>query len=204
MRVRRGELHPRHGLVFAGVLTAPSWIVGIAACFVRAHWLGWFLVLAVVCSVVVASQLFPDQGLAAIVCCCLAALAAILVFIWIPSAVLDVRGVKVTAVVTGEHVVPGRHRRYDYQLSSVDGRPIAGVLMQYDEAFKPGDRVDVVVDQSGQLDPVTPDEVDGERGLGIAAASLLAVTTALSFGLGSRWPMERVEFRVRSRYRRRH
>jgi hypothetical protein len=65
------------------------------------------MVLAVVCSIVFVSQLFPGQGISAIVCWCLAALAAILVFIWVPSAVLDVRGVKMTAVVTGEHVIPG-------------------------------------------------------------------------------------------------
>jgi hypothetical protein len=48
------------------------------------------MVLAVVCSIVFVSQLFPGQGISAIVCWCLAALAAILVFIWVPSAVLDV------------------------------------------------------------------------------------------------------------------
>jgi hypothetical protein len=76
--------------------------------------------------------------------------------------------------------------------------------MQYDEAFKPGDRVDVVVDPYGQLDPVTANDVDDERGLGIAAGGLLFVATALSIGLGSFTPMERVDFRLRNRYRRRH
>jgi hypothetical protein len=198
-----GKFRLPHGLVYAAVLTAPAWLVGLASIFVRAQWLGFCMVLAVVCSFVVAAQLFPDtSGVPAVVCAVLGGLAAIVMFIWVPLAVLDFRGDEVTAVVTVEHVVWGKHSRYDYQLSGSDGRPIAGVLTQYYRAFKPGDHVDVLVDRYGQLDPVTASETEDERKLGIAAGSLLAATAALSIGIGSFSPM--VHLRRPTLYRPRH
>jgi len=93
---------------------------------------------------------------------------------------------------------------YQYELRGPDGRPIAEMLTEYDDVYKPGDHIGVIVDRRQQLDPKTADELDGERVTGIAAAGLLVFTTALSIGVGSRGDMEQVDLRIRSWYRRRH
>jgi hypothetical protein len=202
--VHRGEFYLRHGLVLAAILTGPTWIAGTVAALIRTYWAGWFMVVAVVLAIVAASQLFPERRLGIVVCGVLAALAAIVMFVWMPLAVLDLRGEPVTAVVTAEHVARGKQNLYQYELRGPDGRPIAGMLTEYDDVYEPGDHIGVIVDRRQQLDPKTADELDGERVTGIAVAGLLVFTTALSIGVGSRGDMEQVDLRIRSRYRRRH
>jgi hypothetical protein len=202
--VHRGKFHLRHGLVLAAIFTSPIWIAGAVAALIRTYLAGWLMVIAVVLAIVAASQLFPERRLGMVVCGVLAALAAIVTFIWMPLAVLDLRGEPVTAIVTTEHVARGKHNRYRYELRGADGRPIAGMLTEYDDVYKPGDHIRVIVDRRQQLDPVTADRLDGERVTGIAAAGLLVLTTALSVGVGARGGMEQVDLRVRSRYRPRH
>lgn len=197
-------VHLRHGLVLAAIFTGPTWIAGSVAALIRTYRAGWIMVIAVVIAIVAASQLFPEARYGILVCGVLAALAAIVTFIWMPLAVLDLRGEAATAVVTAEHVVRGKHHLYQYELRSPDGRPIAGVLTEYDDVYKIGDHIGVVVDRRQQLDPIAADELDGERQTGIAAAVLLVLTTALSIGVGSREEMEQVDLRLRSRYRPRH
>jgi hypothetical protein len=162
------------------------------------------MVVAVVLASVAANQLFPEALPGVFACGVLAALAAILTLIWMPLAVLGLRGEPVPAVVTAEHIVGGTNKRYRYELRGPDGQPIAGMLTEYDNVYAPGDHIDVIVDRHRQLDPVTADELDGERETGIAAAGLLVLTGALSIGVGSRADMEQVDLRIRSRYRRRH
>lgn len=202
--MHQGKLHLRHGLVLAAIFTGPTWIAGTAAALIRTYWAGWFMVIAVVLAIVAASQLFPERRLGIVVCGVLAALAAIVTFIWMPLAVLDLRGKPVTAVVTTEHFIRGKHNLYQYELRGPDGQPIAGMLTEYDDVYKPGDHIDVIVDRRQQLDPKTADELDGERETGIAAAGLLVLATALSIGVGARGDMEQVDLQIRSRYRPRH
>lgn len=193
----------RHGLILAAILTGPAWIIGIVAALVPAQWARWFAVIPVLFAIVVVSQVFRGSRLGMVLCCVLAGLAAILTFVWAPLAVLTMRGEPVSAIVTGEHLVPGKGHTYHRYDLSVDGRPILE-LLDYDAAFALGDHVDVVVDRQRQLDPVTADALDEERGVGIAAAGVLLLTTALSIGIGSRATIERVDLRLRSRYRTRH
>ena len=42
---------------------------------------------------------------------------------------------------------------YQYELRGPDGRPIAGMLTEYDDVYKPGDHIGVIVDRRQQLDP---------------------------------------------------
>jgi hypothetical protein len=202
--VHRGKLHLRHGLVLAAIFTGPIWIAGTVAALIRSYRAGMFMVIAVALALVAASQLFPERPHGIVVCAVPAALAAIFAFIWMPLAVLDLRGEPVTAVVTAEHVVRGKHNVYRYELRGLDGRVIAGSLTEYDDVYEPGDDVAVIVDRRQQLDPRAAAELDGERETGIAAAGLLVLTTALSIGVGSRGGMAQVDLRIRSRYRPRH
>ncbi|GAA5185999.1 hypothetical protein GCM10023322_31260 [Rugosimonospora acidiphila] len=205
--VRRREIQLRYGLVLAAVLTGPTWIAGIAAILIPPIWGPGLLVgpVTVVLAAVVVSQLFPElRRVVAVACVLLAFLAATFTAIWMPSAVLDVRGTQVAALVATERVVQGKHDWHKYELRGTDGRPIPGTLTEYDDVYDPGDRVDVVVDPGHHVAPEAADELNGDWVIGIIAAGLLVLTTALSIGVGSRTSMEQVDLRIRGRYRSRH
>ncbi len=202
--MHRGRPRVGRGLILAAVFTGPVWVAGTVAALVRTYWAGWLMVIATVLAIVVAGQLFPEGRLGIAACGVVSALAAIVTFIWMPLAVLDLRGEPMTAVVTTERVVRGRHNLYRSELLGPGGRPIPGLLTEYDDVYAPGDRVDVVVDRRQRLDTVTAAELGAQRETGIGAAGLLLLATALSVGVGSRADMRQIDLRVRFRYRPRH
>jgi hypothetical protein len=147
--------------------------------------------------------MFTDHGVGFVLGATLGCLAAILTVIWLPLAVLGIRGEPMTATVTAEHVIRGRNSAYQYQLRDPDGRPIAGVLTEYVDRYAPGDLVDVVVDPASRVDPQQAGELGDAQGLGTAAAGTLALTIVVSIATGARSPMEKLDLRF-SRYRARH
>jgi hypothetical protein len=174
------------GLSLAAVLCSPILVTGIAAAFLRTAWAGPIMLVSVVVSVVLASQLAPGSRYGMVAAGVAAGMSAILTLIWAPLAVLDVHGEQVTAVVSGERVNHGRHNQYRYSLHRSDGRPIPGELIEYADNYAIGDRVDVVVDRRKDVDPVDAGALQDERMTGIAAAGCLMLAGVLAVMIGRR------------------
>jgi hypothetical protein len=178
-------------------------LAAIAASFVGTYPTGIFTAVVCALAIVVASNMFTDHGVGFVVGGVLSCLAAILTLIWMPLAVLSIRGEPMTATVTAKHVIRGRNSAYQYELQAPDGRPVAGVLTEYKDRYAPGALVDVVVDRGSLVDPQQAGQLGDAEGLGIAAAGTLALTIVVSIATGARSPMEKLDLRF-SWYRARH
>jgi hypothetical protein len=194
----------RGGLILAAVYATPALLAGIVASLAGFYPTGIFMVVLCVVAMVVASNLFAEHGVGFVIGGVLACLAAILAILWVPMAVLSIRGQPMTATVTAEHVIHGRGTVYQYELRDREGRRIPGKLTEIDDdRYDPGDVADVVVDPMSLVDPQAAGEPDASSGVGMAAAGALALTIAVSIATGARTPMEELDLRF-SRYKARH
>ena len=106
------------------------------------------------------------------------------------GVVLTTRGEQVQATVTGytdswtsaQFDPPSKYTRHALAVVTPDGQH--GIVA--DDGNRPGDRVTVVADPRGGVDPHRPDEVDFGVGLGVAAVDLLMVF-GLSLQAGRTW-----------------
>jgi hypothetical protein len=196
---RRVLVGLRRGCVLAAILISPATIVGGAAATVRTLWADGILLACAVVAVVAASHVVPERKYSVVAAAVVGLLSAILVLIWAPMAVLEVRGVEMTGTVTGVHVLRGKHSLYQYALRDPTGSPMPGKLNEYSNTYAMGDEVEVVVDRRQKLDPVDASDLQDESGLGIAAVVGLLLTVALSIAAGCG-----VQLPSRSGYRPRH
>ncbi|MGI5183465.1 hypothetical protein ACQEVZ_45135 [Dactylosporangium sp. CA-152071] len=112
-------------------------------------------------------------------------LASAVLFTFVPTMVLSVRGRPTTAVVATStdvtvHTRSGTSHEWRYQLVDAAGRPIPGRLTATGPYWQPGDQVDVLVDPSGRIDPHEAGEVDDWPSSAVIAGSLIAITAGLA------------------------
>ncbi|WP_212824067.1 hypothetical protein [Catellatospora sp. TT07R-123] len=104
-----------------------------------------------------------------------------------PLTALTERGVPTVAVVQSKERDSrwlkasryGTHRSWRYRLVAADGRPIAGELVRGPGELRVGDRVEVVYDPRGRIEPQLPAALSGAGPVMTASLSLVLAAVPL-------------------------
>ncbi len=120
-----------------------------------------------------------------------AVVAAIVLLLAVPDAVLAARGRTVVAVVrsAAEITTPskaGERHEWRYQLALPDGQPLAGRLVEQRRNWQVGEDIRVVVDPTGRVDPHDPADVAEANATLAVGVGLIVLTFALAVATARR------------------
>lgn len=174
MRLRRPAVAATRTATVIALFNAPVAVAGLAAVGSQ-HVVSWSIAVTMLLAVVGASQLVQAHTLYIALVGGAAVVAAVLVMMAVPLLVLQHRGERVEATVVAARTVQNFRTPEDrYRLIDSDGRILPGELADTKGTYALGDRVEVVYDPNGVLDP-QPGYMDGTGPELVAVAGVLVV-----------------------------